>query len=58
VEPTENFTLYLSGASANATIARNTATATIIDNDATAGTPVVTINDFVSTRPARKRRSW
>jgi hypothetical protein len=46
-EPTENFTLYLSGASANATIARNTATATIIDNDATAGTPVVTINDFV-----------
>jgi hypothetical protein len=33
--------------SANATIARDTATATIIDNDATAGTPVVTINDFV-----------
>jgi hypothetical protein len=47
VEPTENFTLYLSGASANATIARDTATATIIDNDATSGTPVVTINDFV-----------
>jgi hypothetical protein len=47
VEPAENFTLYLSGASANATIARDTATATIIDNDATAGTPVVTINDFV-----------
>jgi uncharacterized protein YcfL len=46
-EPTENFTLYLSGASANATIAHNTATATIIDNDAPSGTPVVTINDFV-----------
>jgi Ca2+-binding RTX toxin-like protein len=47
-EAAENFTLFLSSASANATIARNTATATIIDNDtSTAGTPVVTINDFV-----------
>jgi Ca2+-binding RTX toxin-like protein len=47
VEPAENFTLYLSGASTTATIARDTATATIIDNDTLAGTPVVTINDFV-----------
>jgi hypothetical protein len=39
--------LYLSGASANATIARDTATATIIDNDATSGTPVVRVGDAV-----------
>jgi hypothetical protein len=33
--------------SANATLARSTATATIIDNDATAGTPVVQVGDAV-----------
>ena len=47
VEAAENFRLNLSGPSANATIADNTATATLIDNDAPSGTPVVSINDFV-----------
>ncbi|NMQ26796.1 hypothetical protein E4Q23_02910, partial [Candidatus Accumulibacter phosphatis] len=46
-EPTENFVLLLSNPSSNATLARPVATATIIDNDAAPGTPVVTINDFV-----------
>ena len=47
VEAVENFKLYLSNPSSNATIADNLALATIIDNDAGAGTPVVSINDFV-----------
>ncbi len=39
--------MNLSTPSANATIARATATATIIDNDAPSGTPQVSINDLV-----------
>ena len=39
--------MNLSTPSANATIARKSATATIIDNDAQSGTPQVSINDFV-----------
>jgi hypothetical protein len=46
-EATEVFTMNLSSPSANATIARSSATATIIDNDAPSGTPVVSINDLV-----------
>ncbi len=48
LEPTQNFGLQLFSASANATIARNVATATIIDNDAPTGTPVITITDAVT----------
>ncbi|MEF8709209.1 MAG: Calx-beta domain-containing protein [Candidatus Accumulibacter propinquus] len=43
----ETFQVNLYGPSANAQIGNTIAVATIIDNDATAGTPVVTINDFV-----------
>ena len=46
-EGTEVFTMNLSSPSANATIARASATATIIDNDAPSGTPQVSINDLV-----------
>ncbi len=46
-EGTEVFKMNLSSPSANAAIARATATATIIDNDAQSGTPQVSINDFV-----------
>ena len=46
-EVTEVFTMNLSSPSANAAIARATATATIIDNDAQSGTPLVSINNFV-----------
>jgi Ca2+-binding RTX toxin-like protein len=46
-EPAQNFGLALSAPSANATLARSTAIATIIDNDATAGTPVVRVGDAV-----------
>ena len=47
-EGTEVFTMNLSNPSANATIARSSATATIIDNDnATPGTPQVSIGDLV-----------
>ena len=45
-ETIENFVLNLSAPSANATIADASALATIIDNDAQFGTPVVSINDF------------
>ncbi|SOD22098.1 Calx-beta domain-containing protein [Nitrosomonas ureae] len=45
-EVTENFYLRLSSASANATIADAIGMATIIDNDAPSGTPVVSLNDF------------
>ncbi len=45
-EAAENFYLILSSPSANATIADNAGNATIIDNDAPSGTPVVAINDF------------
>ena len=41
----ENFFIALSAA-VNATIARAGAIATIIDNDAPSGTPIVSINDF------------
>ena len=54
VEATENFSLQLFNPSANATIARNIATATIIDNDAASGTPVVAINDFVIDEAAKE----
>ena len=49
VEATEELHLaVVCNPSANATIARiHSATATIIDNDAPTGVPVVTINDFV-----------
>jgi Calx-beta domain len=46
-EGTEVFTMNLSDPSANATIARKSATATIIDNDAPPGTPQVSIGDLV-----------
>ena len=46
-EATEVFTMNLSSPSANATIARASATATIIDNDAPSGTPQVSINNLV-----------
>ncbi len=47
-EGTEVFTMDLSSPSANATIARASATATIIDNDNPApGTPQVSIGDLV-----------
>ena len=46
-EATEVFKMNLSTPSANATIARASATATIIDNDAPSGTPQVLINDLV-----------
>ena len=46
-EGTEVFTMNLSSPSANATIARKSATATIIDNDAPSGTPQVSIGDLV-----------
>ena len=48
LEATENFGLQLFSPSANATIARNIATATIIDNDAPTGTPVISITDAVT----------
>ena len=47
VEKVENFRLVLSAPSANAKISDNSAIASIIDNDAPAGVPVVSINDFV-----------
>jgi hypothetical protein len=43
----ETFQVNLYSPSANAQIGNTVAVATIIDNDATSGTPVVTINDFV-----------
>ncbi len=46
-EGPEVFKMNLSNPSANATIARASANATIIDNDAQSGTPRVSINDFV-----------
>jgi hypothetical protein len=46
-EGTEVFTMDLSAPSANATIARSSATATIIDNDAQSGTPIASIGDLV-----------
>lgn len=45
-EAAENFYLILSSPSANATIADSAGIATIIDNDAPSGTPVIAINDF------------
>ena len=54
VEPTENFGFQLFSPSANATIARNIATGTIIDNDAPSGTPVISINDFVIDEAAKE----
>ncbi len=46
-EGTEVFKMNLSSPSANAAIARASATATIIDNDAQSGTPLVSISDLV-----------
>lgn len=46
-EAPENFYLILSSPSANATIADSTGNATIIDNDATTGTPVAAIRDAI-----------
>ena len=46
-EGTEVFKMNLSNPSANATIARASANATIIDNDAPSGTPLVSISDLV-----------
>jgi hypothetical protein len=46
-EGTEVFKMNLSNPSANATIARGSATATIIDNDAPSGTPQVSVGDLV-----------
>ena len=46
-EATGVFTMNLSYPSANATIARAVGTATIIDNDAPTGTPLVSISDLV-----------
>ncbi|MCC5635101.1 hypothetical protein LC593_04385 [Nostoc sp. CHAB 5844] len=54
IESSQNFGFQLYSPSANAALARNLATATIIDNDATAGTPVVTINDFVIDEAAKE----
>ncbi len=45
-EAIENFTLDLYTPSANATIADTSALATVIDNDAPSGTPIVSINDY------------
>ena len=45
-ETIENFVLNLSSPSANATIADASGLATVIDNDAPSGTPIVSINDF------------
>jgi Ca2+-binding RTX toxin-like protein len=45
-EANETFTLNLSSSSANANIARAQAVATIVDNDAPSGTPVLTVSDF------------
>ncbi|MCB1967984.1 MAG: hypothetical protein KDI64_18635, partial [Candidatus Accumulibacter sp.] len=47
VESPEDFFLRLTSASANATIAREWAMATIIDNDGTTGTPVLRMGDAV-----------
>ena len=43
----ESFSLTLSAPSANATIARPVAVATVVDNDAIAGTPVVRVEDML-----------
>jgi hypothetical protein len=47
VEPTEAFQLYLSGASTNAAIGNAYAVGTIVDEDATAGTPTVSVSDAI-----------
>ncbi len=54
VEAIESFYLGLSSPSANATIADAFALATIIDNDAPSGTPVVSINDFTVDETAKE----
>jgi hypothetical protein len=47
IEPSQNFGFGLSNPSQNATLPNEPATATIIDNDALPGTPIVTIKDIV-----------
>src|SRR4051794_14695498 len=54
-EPTESFFLSLS-APTNATIGKDTALATIIDNDAVSGTPVMAISDPVVDEKAGQAR--
>ena len=56
-EATEVFTMNLSSPSANATIARASATATIIDNDAPSGTPQARSTTSWSTRRTGRRTS-
>ncbi|WP_040410111.1 Calx-beta domain-containing protein, partial [Asticcacaulis sp. AC402] len=46
-EINEAFTLELYSPSNNVTLAKNIGTATIIDNDAPSGTPVISVIDFV-----------
>ncbi|ESQ73786.1 Calx-beta domain-containing protein, partial [Asticcacaulis sp. AC402] len=46
-EVNEAFTLELYSPSNNVTLAKNIGTATIVDNDAPSGTPVISIGDFV-----------
>ncbi|MDH4560234.1 Calx-beta domain-containing protein [Pseudomonas sp. BN411] len=54
VDRIENFKLQLFTPSANATIARDVATATIIDNDNPTATPRVSISDFVVDEESRE----
>ncbi|MGQ7819105.1 Calx-beta domain-containing protein [Metapseudomonas furukawaii] len=54
VDRTENFKLQLFSPSINATIARDVATATLIDNDAPTTTPRVSISDFVVDEESRE----
>ena len=55
-ETIEHFSLSLSAPSSNATIAQTTAIATLIDNDATAGTPIVRVSDVLVDETAREAR--
>jgi hypothetical protein len=52
-ESPESFQLNLFTPSANAEIGNSVAVATIIDNDAASGKPVVSVNDFVTDEAAR-----
>ncbi|MDT4330219.1 Calx-beta domain-containing protein [Methylomonas sp. MED-D] len=47
LESLQNFFLRLTAPSANATVADEWGMASIVDNDAASGTPVVGINDFI-----------
>ncbi|BAN47488.1 Calx-beta domain-containing protein [Metapseudomonas resinovorans] len=54
VDRIENFKLQLFSPSANATIARDVAIATVIDNDSPTTTPQVSISDFVVDEASRE----